>query len=202
MAARLVARLTGEANRWMVECLGVGGEDCVLDVGCGPGLALAHAAKASSGSVVGVDASPTMVSLAQRRNRALVRDGRIRVHRADAGRLPFPDATFTKVGSLNSLQFWSSPERGLAELCRVLEPGGRLALVLMARSDEAEGGAAPAWVTEVTQRMRAAGFAEVGIVARTFGGVLHRALLAHRPEKGNGALLNPTADGARKGADP
>jgi hypothetical protein len=42
VAARVVARLTGDANRWMVECLDVGPQDRVLDIGCGPGLAVAR----------------------------------------------------------------------------------------------------------------------------------------------------------------
>ncbi|MGH8921096.1 MAG: SAM-dependent methyltransferase, partial [Actinomycetes bacterium] len=59
LAAQVVARLTGAANRWMIDCLDVGRRDRVLDVGCGPGLAVAYAAGKSDGPVVGVDASPT-----------------------------------------------------------------------------------------------------------------------------------------------
>ena len=201
LTARLVARLTGEANRWMVECLDIGPGDRFLDVGCGPGLALAYAAEATDGLVVGVDASPTMVHLARRRTRALG-EGRVRVHQADATSLPFPDASFRRVGSLNSLQFWPAPDQGLQELHRVLEPGGRLALVLMARSDEPDDVDTPAWVEELAHALRATGFEGVRIASRTFGGVVHRALLGSRAPARRGALLNPTADGARKGAGP
>src|SRR5688572_25773220 len=123
LAAQVVARLTGDANRWMVDCLEVGPDDRVLDVGCGPGLAVAHAVERTCGMVVGVDASDTMVRHALRRNRAGVRQGRVQIHRADAARLPFADGYFTRAGSLNSLQFWKSPIQGLCELYRVLEPG-------------------------------------------------------------------------------
>lgn len=193
LAARLVARLTGEANRWMVECLDVGSDDRVLDVGCGPGLALAAAAGATRGPVVGVDTSTTMVRLARRNGSSLAL-------RADAMHLPFPEASFTRAGSLNSMQFWPAPDRGLAELHRVLRPGGRVALVLMARSDEPHGHGLPAWVAETVDRLQAAGFDDVEVASRTFGGVLHRALLAVRCEDESGALLNPTADGASEGA--
>ena len=201
LAAHLVARLTGEANRWMIDLLEVGAGDRVLDVGCGPGLAVAYAA-ASKSRAVGVDASPTMVRHAGRRNRAAIRGGRVEIHRADATRLPFADASFTKVGSLNSLQFWAHPDQGLAELHRVLEPGGRVAVVLMARSDEAGGAASPEWVEETVAAMVTAGFSGMRIASRSFGGVLHRALLGNRPGKERGAPLDPTADGVRKGASP
>jgi len=200
LAAQVVARLTVEANHWMVDLLKAGAGDRVLDVGCGPGLAVAGAAAAGS-RAVGVDASPTMVRHAGRRNRALIRRGQVEIHHAEATRLPFPDASFTKVGSLNSLQFWSDPQKGLAELHRVLEPGGQVAVVLMARSDE-PAGSPPAWVDETLTRLEEAGFAGVRIASRSFGGVLHRALLGYRPEKESGAPLDPTADGVRKGADP
>lgn len=199
VAAHLVARLTADANRWMIDLLEVGAGDRVLDVGCGPGLAVAYAAAADS-RAVGVDASPTMVRHAGRRNRAAIRRGGVEIHRADAHRLPFPDASFTKVGSLNSLQFWADPHEGLAELHRVLAPGGRVAVVLMARSDEEGDVDPPAWVAGTVAAMEGAGFASVQIASRAFDGVLHRALLGDRLGKKSGAPLDPTADGVRKGA--
>jgi len=196
----VVARLTGEANRWMVDLLEAGAGDYLLDVGCGPGLAVAGAAARGS-RAVGVDASPTMVRHAGRRNRLSIRRGQVEVHHADATRLPFPDASFTKVGSLNSLQYWTDPRSGLAELHRVLRPGGDVAVVLMARSDEPIG-APPVWVDDTVRRLHDAGFTSVRVASRSFGGVLHRALLGKRAEKESGAPLDPTADGVRKGADP
>ena len=190
VAAHLVARLTGEANRWMVECLGVGPDDRFLDVGCGPGLAVAYAAAASNGLAVGVDASERMVRLARRRHRAAARPGAMVVHRADAEHLPFADARFTTAGSLNSIQFWPSPDRGLAELHRVLVPGGRVAVVVMARSDEPAGPRPPPSVEETADRMRRAGFSELEIASRTFGGVLHRAFLGMRAQERRAARLS------------
>ena len=201
LAAHVVARLTGEANHWMVDLLEAGAGDRMLDVGCGPGLAVAGAAARGS-RAVGVDASPTMVRHARRRNRASIRRGSVEVHQADATRLPFAEASFTKVGSLNSLQFWTDPVRGLGELHRVLEPGGRVAVVLMARSDEPAGAAPPVWVDKTLAGLEDAGFTGVRIASRSFGGVLHRALLGDRAEKRSGAPLDPTADGVRKGAGP
>ena len=196
LAAQVVARLTGEANRWMVDCLGVGPEDRMVDVGCGPGLAVAYAAETRGARVVGIDASEVMVRQARRRNRRAIREGRVGIHRADAADLPFPDGQFTAGGSLNSLQFWPAPEKGLAELQRVVAPGGRVAVVLMARSEDPEGPAAPAWFEETVELMRRAGFEDVGAASRTFGGVLHRALLGRRAwEEGTAPHSTPRRTG-------
>jgi ubiquinone/menaquinone biosynthesis C-methylase UbiE len=182
-----MARLTAEANGWMVRLLEVRPDDRVLDVGCGPGLAVAAAAAvAQRGLVVGVDASATMVRQARRTNRAALRDGRVEIHQGRAEHLTFPEGNFTKVCSLNSVQFWAPPELGLRELHRVLRPGGLAAVVLMARSDDSwssrPGQSRPSWLEAMERTMRAAGFGEVDWRHRRFGGVLHWALLSRRPE--------------------
>jgi len=190
LAAQLVSRLTADANRWMIKCLEVETNDRVLDVGCGPGLGVAFAAgTASAGFVAGVDASPTMVRQALGRNRAAVRDGRVGVVRADAAHLPFGDGCFDKVCSLNSMQFWPSPEVGLREMHRVGGPRGRVVLALMARSDDPPADAPPAWLAPIARLMEDSGSNSVGLDRQTFGGVVHWALL--------GAPATTCGDGLR-----
>lgn len=184
---RAMARFNVEANRWVVDLLDVGPRDRVLDVGCGPGVAVAEAAsRATEGFVAGIDRSRVMVGQAARRNRSAVRAGRVEVRVAEADRLPYPDGRFTKVGSLNSMQFWPDLGAGLRELHRVSAPAGVLAVVLVARSDDPGGGRrstyrpAPAWLDEVRQAMVAAGFDEADAHRRMCGPLLHWALVTRR----------------------
>lgn len=93
----------------------------ILDVGCGAGP-LAQSLVAAGASVTGIDGSPAMIKLARRR---LGDDAPLAVHDL-AEPLPFEDASFDDVVAslvLHYLQDWSGP---LAEIRRVLTPGGRL----------------------------------------------------------------------------
>lgn len=93
----------------------------VLEVGGGPGELAARIGEALDGDVVMVDISPRMVELA----RGLGVDAQV----GDAANLPFADASFDCVVAAWMLFHLPDIDRGLAELSRVLVPGGRLVAV-------------------------------------------------------------------------
>jgi ubiquinone/menaquinone biosynthesis C-methylase UbiE len=118
--ARRLRRLT-------VEQASIYPGDSVLDVGCGTGeVTLQAKIRARQGSVYGVDPSPEMIAVAKKKaaRKGLDIDFRIGVIEA----LPFPDSSIDVVTS--SLMMHHLPDalkaRGLAEIYRVLKPGGRL----------------------------------------------------------------------------
>src|SRR5687767_11867705 len=95
-------------SRWAVELLDVQPTDRFLEVGCGPGVALA-AASARTSDVVGVDRSPVMVRTARRRSGATVVE-------ASANALPQFDEPFDKALAVNTLAFWPDPVGGLRSI--------------------------------------------------------------------------------------
>ena len=110
-----------------------------LDLGCSAGLYARTLARTlgDSGEAVGVDISPSMLKEATRRARKI--GARPSFARADAHNLPFIDASFSGAvcgGTLNEL---GDPASALRETRRILEPGGRLAVMGILRARSSRG---------------------------------------------------------------
>jgi SAM-dependent methyltransferase len=110
--------------------LGLRPEHAVLELGCGSGRLLSQvAARVQRGFAAGIDPSPLMVRHARLRNRRFIERGLLEVSTGTSGDLgAFGDARFDAVYGLHVVYFWTAPARDLAEIRRVLRPGGRLVL--------------------------------------------------------------------------
>ena len=78
--------------------------------------------------MIGVDASPTMLKQATARNRAACRDGRATLRHDDGITIPFTDETADAAITVHTIYFMPDPAATLAEIARVLRPGGTLAI--------------------------------------------------------------------------
>ena len=112
--------LFGDTRSWI--CQQVGGE--VLEVAIGTGLNLEHYPPETR--VTGIELSPDMLAIARRRADDLGRQVTLQV--GDAEALEFPSATFDTVVCTFSLCAIPDHRRALAEMTRVLRPGGVLLL--------------------------------------------------------------------------
>ncbi|MER5355676.1 methyltransferase domain-containing protein [Kitasatospora sp. NPDC002551] len=134
---RLVAALDAQAaapgvrrlRAWAHERLAAAPGERALDVGCGTGseTQVLAAAVGPHGTAIGLEPHPGLRALAERRaagagSPARFRDG-------DALALPFPDAELDAVRCERVLQHLTDPARAVAEIARVLRPGGRVALL-------------------------------------------------------------------------
>src|SRR5881275_2886306 len=78
-----------QRNRWAVSLLDVRPTDRVLEIGFGPGVAVAELVRAGAGHVVGIDHSAVMLRQASRRNAAAIRAGRVALLEAPVEQLPY-----------------------------------------------------------------------------------------------------------------
>jgi ubiquinone/menaquinone biosynthesis C-methylase UbiE len=103
---------------------GVADGERILDVGCGTGsLTFALPTAAAVSEVAAVDFSPVFVEAAQQRNT----DPRITISQGDACALPFPDNRFDRSMALLVLHFVPEGATAIAEMRRVVRPGGVVA---------------------------------------------------------------------------
>jgi SAM-dependent methyltransferase len=102
----------------------------VLEVGCGPGHLSIRLARQQGLEVTGLDLDPAMIQRARANLDRLDRLGHGDGRRpsflvGDVASLAFPDGSFDLVVSTLSMHHWADPAAGLAEVGRVLRPGGR-----------------------------------------------------------------------------
>ncbi len=164
----LMPLLGGSVYQDAAEALQLRWDDELLDVGCGSGAFLArHASQVRR--VAGIDLSDLQVELARRNLADRIAAGTADIVKGDAAALPWPDGTFTVVTSMESFEGFPDPQQVLAEMIRVLRPGGRAVLNI--------GEAVPAgtptrrrwglmwlWADDEVQRMvQQAGFTNVSM---------------------------------------
>jgi SAM-dependent methyltransferase len=113
----------------------------ILDVGSGAGQIAGHLLKYSDpeARITCFDLSPEML----RRARKLLRSDRPRFLVADLSRLPFPDASFDCITCGYVLEHLPDARTGLAELARVMVPGGKM---LLLTTEDSFGGA---WTSRI-----------------------------------------------------
>jgi len=152
-----------QRNVWVVSQINVQSTDRVLEIGFGPGVAIAELSRriGPSGHVYGIDHSKVMLDQASRRNDAAIRAGRVSLIQASVNDLPTAfDGPFDAIVAVNSLGFWTAPCTRLEELRRRLKPGGRIAIASQPRSAGATRSTSLTAGREITDLLEGAGFGQ------------------------------------------
>lgn len=127
LVGRMMAkRHAGQVTALVAEVAPTAGE-AVLEIGFGPGTGLIALAQAGADvRVAGIDPSAVMVAGARRRVRGFGQ--RVEVVEGTAAALPWDEGHFDAACAANSVQLWQPRAASMAEVLRVLRPGGRLVL--------------------------------------------------------------------------
>jgi SAM-dependent methyltransferase len=145
-------------NSWVVSLLDVQPSDRVLEIGFGPGLAIADLSRrvGDSGHVYGIDHSDVMLRQATRRNASAIAAGRVSLSIASVDRLP-PSlgGPFDAILTVNCPGFWQAP---LDELRWRLRAGGRIAVAFQPRFPGATASTSRTAAREIEALLRDAGY--------------------------------------------
>lgn len=107
--------------------------EAILEIGFGNGHEISRLIDCATGvKYSGIDHSETMVIEAVARNAAAVASGHVFLARGTSNDLPFEAGSFDAVLALNVICFWQQPTADLEEIRRVLKPGGRLIIGVLA----------------------------------------------------------------------
>jgi SAM-dependent methyltransferase len=187
-AARAIESMyfIGDALRrraFVRERLGAQPGERIVDIGCGPGFYCAELAEevGPSGSIVGVDGSASMLALAERRCAELPN---VELVEGEATAVPVPDGSFDAAISVQVQEYVPEIGASLAEMLRVLKPGGRALIwdidwATASVSGERERServmrawdehlAHPSLPRTLSRELRAAGFEDVVMTAHAF----------------------------------
>lgn len=154
--------------RIIMEALCLDDNDIYCEIGCGGGALLNMAmAKAQRGAAI--DHSNDMVEAAMENNRRSVDEGRLEILQGNAEQLPWESGSFTACASANMFFFVENPGAMLAEVFRVLKPGGRFSMVTMGNG--LLGKITFGWLyslrtysdSEMASMLRSAGFSEIRV---------------------------------------
>lgn len=119
----------GQMIHRTIDVLGIGASDFVLEIGPGKGAHVASIIESAENiKYQGIDISETMVQESCELNESLIASGNVSFSLTNGDLLEFPDNSFDKIFTVNTVYFWQDPVAYATEIYRVLKPGGIFAL--------------------------------------------------------------------------
>ncbi|WP_051311650.1 class I SAM-dependent methyltransferase [Zooshikella ganghwensis] len=117
-------------NKLGVEALNLPPSSTVIDIGCGTGCALRHAAKqVTNGLLIGVDPVQRMIEIAREKKVNHSKENNIVFKEGSAECLPIETSSADFVFAFDSFDHWLDQQQGLKEAHRVLKPEGNFVVI-------------------------------------------------------------------------
>jgi ubiquinone/menaquinone biosynthesis C-methylase UbiE len=118
-----------------IRCLGICAGDHILELGHGGGKHIGQVMAQGEGLIYhGLEISDLMSEQARQNNQALADQKQAFFHQYDGQTIPFPEHSFERIFTVNTIYFWEDPVQLLSELQRVLKPGGTLCITFAQES--------------------------------------------------------------------
>jgi ubiquinone/menaquinone biosynthesis C-methylase UbiE len=156
----IMARTNAKCGKWVSDQLEIVFNDCVLEVGFGPGVTIDYLSTLTpAGRIAGIDQSKEMYEQARALNMASIKSGHVDLRCGSVDSLPFDDHKFDAALAINSMQVWPDVQTGFREIRRVMKPGAKIAIGFTPYSGRSKDG--------LTETLAEAGFTQVRLVEET-----------------------------------
>ncbi|WP_433944650.1 class I SAM-dependent methyltransferase [Paenibacillus sp. SN-8-1] len=167
IVALVMNRTNDEMNLFAIHQLQIQPSDTIMEIGFGNGKYFSHVlGQSSTGKLVGVDYSETMVNQVRKRYADYIQQNRLEVIQGSVSRIDYGDNTLDKIYTVNTLYFWPNPTSDIQEIYRVLKNEGLLVIAFKSREGMEKSKFAPHGFTlysveEVIEIVKSAGFRQV-----------------------------------------
>ncbi len=164
---RFLNRNNAMMNDLVLQNLDLQAGDRILEIGFGGGYLIEQIANTALPQlVVGVEQSQDAIDLCKQKFRTQINKSEIEFYLADAIELPFPNGSFNKICTVNTIYFWAEPSKVFAECFRVLVDDGKLLISynskdFLSKQKFAEHGFIGYEVSEIEAILKIAGFVNV-----------------------------------------
>lgn len=117
-------------NRLALEYINLPDQSTIVDVGCGTGSALRHAAgKVENGTLIGIDPVPRMIEIAKEMTEKHDLKDQIEFKVGSAEAIPLQNSIADIAFAFDSVDHWHDLQQGLKEILRILKPEGSFIIV-------------------------------------------------------------------------
>jgi len=114
-----------DISEFAFECVNIGENDRILDIGCGGGVNIEKFLKITNNNVDGLDYSEVSVAQSMKRNQNSVDNNRCKVIQADVSDMPIDDESYDLVSGFETIYFWPDIKNTFKEVYRIIKPNGQ-----------------------------------------------------------------------------
>ena len=114
-----------DISEFAFECVNIGKNDRILDIGCGGGVNIEKFLKITNSNVDGLDYSEVSVAQSMKRNQNSVDNNRCKVIQADVSDMPIDDESYDLVSGFETIYFWPDIKNTFKEVYRIIKPNGQ-----------------------------------------------------------------------------
>lgn len=114
-----------DISEFAFECINVGNNDKIIDIGCGGGVNIEKFLKLTDNNVDGLDYSEVSVAESIKRNQNAVYEKRCEVMQADVSDMPIESETYDLATAFETIYFWPDIANTFKEVSRILKPNGQ-----------------------------------------------------------------------------